>query len=123
MKIYIQLFLLLLLLFIGCSCTSGYISDQLLPNSVKIVPQDYPLYDGKLIYFSVADIHHNLPTSISGREQYTWEELTDISGIVVGEYTLPNGNYYIIQLENGAYIKIPSLLFFNVVRFIDQNNN
>ncbi len=102
------------------SCTSYYISDTDIPEDVKIVSEDFPLYDGKTIRITGNDNDYR-PSSISGRRQFMWEELSEQYGTVMGEYELPNGRYYIVEMEDLKLIKIPSIIFLKVVIFPDES--
>lgn len=102
------------------SCTSYYISDTDLPEDVKVVSENYPLFDGKAIRIIGNDRDYT-PSSLSGRRQYTWEELSEKYGTVMGEYELPGGRYYIVEMDNLLLIKIPSIIFLKVVIFPDES--
>ncbi len=110
----------LLPLCIVVTCAPYYISDYHIPDEVKIVSADYPLYDGKHIRFSGNDTNYK-PSSISGRRQYMWEELAEKNGIVIGEFELPDDRYYIIEMDDLKLIKIPSVIFLNVLIFPEEN--
>jgi len=102
------------------SCTSYYISDTDIPEDVKIVSEDYPLYEGKVIRIIGNDRDYN-PSSLSGKRQYMWEELSEKYGTVMGEYELPGGRYYIVEMDDLKLIKIPSIIFLEVIIFPDEN--
>ena len=110
----------LLPLCIVVTCAPYYISDNDIPDEVKIVSVDYPLYDGKRIRFTGNDTNYR-PSSISDRQHYMWEELAEQNGIVIGEFELPYGRYYIIEMDDLKLIKIPSVIFLKVVIFPDEN--
>ncbi|MDP6230471.1 MAG: hypothetical protein QF765_07235 [Candidatus Marinimicrobia bacterium] len=112
--------LILLLFTLMFSCTSYFISDTNLPEDVKIVSEDYPLYDGKVIRIIGNDRDYT-SSSLSGRRQYMWEELSEKHGTVMGEYELPDGRYYIVEMDDLLLIKIPSVIFLKVVIFPDEN--
>ncbi len=112
--------LTLYIFFLIISCTAYYISDTDIPEDVKIVSEDYPLYDGKVIRIIGNDRDFN-PSSLSGRRQYMWEELSEKYGTVMGEYELPGGRYYIVEMDDLKLIKIPSIIFLEVIIFPDEN--
>jgi hypothetical protein len=39
----------------------------------------------------------------------------------MGEYELPDGRYYIVEMDDLLLIKIPSVIFLKVVIFPDEN--
>lgn len=110
-------FFLLIIIF---SCTPNYISDSDIPEEVKIVQGDYPVYDGKAVRFSNIENKYK-PSSISGRRQYNWSELAEKNGTVIGEFELPHGRYYIIEMEDLKLIKIPSAIFLEIVIFPEES--
>jgi hypothetical protein len=50
-----------------------------------------------------------------------WEELSEKHGTVMGEYELPDGRYYIVEMDDLLLIKIPSVIFLKVVIFPDES--
>ena len=102
------------------ACGRFLVSDTILPKNFIQVAQDHILYDGRKIIFLQQDINDQkeFPSSISGRETYSYDALSKQTGIVEGEYILLGGNYYIIRLENKKLIKVPSEDFLLVTDFI-----
>jgi len=114
---------ILLSLFIGFSivgCGTTYISDTLLPEHTIPISKDHILYDGEKVSFIqptyTIDIN---PSTISGRIEFSYQELLGKTAIVEGEYMLHNGPFYILRLEDNSLIKIPSKAFLKVVTFLD----
>ena len=102
------------------TCTPYYISDDDIPNEVKIISEDHPLYDGKRVRFIGYNSDYR-SSSISGRRQYMWEELAEKNGRVIGEFELPNGRYYIVEMDDLKLIKIPSSIFLDVIIFPEES--
>ena len=102
------------------TCTPYYISDDDIPNEVKIVSGDHPLYDGKRVRFTGYNSDYR-SSSISGRRQYMWEELAEKNGKVIGEFELPNGRYYIVEMDDLKLIKIPSSIFLDIIIFPEES--
>ena len=101
------------------SCSRFLVFDTILPENFIQVAQEHILYDEKkVIFLPNINGQKELPSSISGRETYTYGDLSDRTGKVEGEYVLLGGNYYIIRLENKKLIKVPSEDFLIVTDFI-----
>lgn len=113
---------ILLISFVFLSCTSIFISDTILPDEVKIVSEDYELYDGRPVIFFVEDGSWpaKLPSSLSGRKVYQYEELSRLSGIVEGEYEIDHGRYFVIRLADNTLVKVHSEIFLEVTNFTDK---
>ena len=101
------------------ACGRFLVSDTILPENLIQVAQDHILYDEKKVIFlpNIYD-QKEFPSSISGQETYTYDDLSDRTGKVEGEYVLLGGDYYIIRLENKKLIKVPSEDFLIVTDFI-----
>ena len=109
---------------IPLACTQIYISDTLIPDKTKRVPEDYALYDGMGVAFKVdvdAEYVVEMPSSLSGRRTYQYKELQSKTGIVVGEFEFHPGNYFIIRLEDESLVKVPSKDFFKTTYFAENN--
>jgi len=101
------------------ACSRFLVSDTIIPEKLIQVPQDHILYDErKVIFLPNINDQKEFPSSISGRETYTYDDLSKQTGKVEGEYVLLGGNYYIIRLEDKKLIKIPSEDFLIVTDFI-----
>jgi len=50
-----------------------------------------------------------------------WEELAEKNGRVIGEFELPNGRYYIVEMDDLKLIKIPSSIFLDVIIFPEES--
>jgi len=101
------------------ACGRFFVSDTILPENLIQVAQDHILYDEKKVIFlpNIND-QKEFPSSISGQETYTYDDLSERTGKVEGEYVLLGGDYYIIRLENKKLIKVPSEDFLIVTDFI-----
>ena len=101
------------------ACSKFLVSDTILPENLIQVAQDHTLYDEKKVIFlpNIND-RKEFPSSISGRETYTYDDLSERTGKVEGEYVLLGRDYYIIRLENKKLIKVPSKDFLIVTDFI-----
>jgi len=108
--------------FVFLSCTSIYISDTILPDDVKIVSEDYELFDGRPVIFSLEDglWPAKLPSSLSGRKVYRYEDLNGRGGIVEGEYQIDHGRYFVIRLADNILVKVHSEIFLEVTNFTDK---
>ena len=101
------------------ACSRFLVSDTIIPEKLIQVPQDHILYDErKVIFLPNINDQNEFPSSISGRETYTYDDLSKQTGKVEGEYVLLGGDYYIIRLEDKKLIKIPSEDFLIVTDFI-----
>ena len=111
-------YFLLTCLFIT-ACTRFLVSDTILPEQVIQVVPEHILYDGRsIIFLPTLNNQKEIPSSISGRKKYTYDNLSEQTGKVEGEYLLTGGVYFIIRLENEKLIKIPSKDFLIVTNFI-----
>jgi hypothetical protein len=50
-----------------------------------------------------------------------WEELAEKNGRVIGEFKLPNGRYYIVEMDDLKLIKIHSSIFLDVIIYTDES--
>ena len=114
---------LLIVCFGFISCTDIFVSDTLLPEDVKVVSEDYELYDGRSVVFTAEKGSWSAkpPSSLSGRKVYSYEDLNSKKGIVEGEYKIDHWRYIVIRLANDKLVKVPKEVFFNVTQFIDDH--
>jgi|TARA_B100000035_G_scaffold129116_1_gene109765 hypothetical protein len=105
------------------SCIDIIISDTLLPEDVKVVSEDYELFDGRSLVFSAEKglWFAKPPSSLSGRKVYNYKDLNSKKGIVEGEYKIDHEHYIVIRLDGDILIKVPKEVFFNVTQFIDDH--
>ncbi|MFQ6607873.1 MAG: hypothetical protein ACE5EE_04965 [Fidelibacterota bacterium] len=104
------------------SCSGVIISDTILPEEVKIVPDDHELYDGRQVVFANESGSWSpvLPSSLSGRKYYHYEDLMGVSGVVEGEYEIDHGRYVVIRFADGTLVKVASEVFLEVTDFIKE---